>query len=62
MTTNDAENRNPSLVCEYTVKVPFEMQPGAISFREIERNAETQRKTVKITRGEGGRWRRSWRR
>lgn len=54
MTTNDAENQNPSLFCEGSVKVPFEMQPAAISFPQIERNAETQRKTIKITRGEGG--------
>ena len=30
------------------------MQPAAISFSQIERDAETQRKTIKITRGEGG--------
>ena len=54
MTTNDTENRNPSLICEGSVKVAFEMQPAAISFNQIERNAETQRKTIKITRGEGG--------
>lgn len=54
VTTNDAENRNPSLVCEGSVKVPFEMQPAAISFNQVERDAKAQRKTVRITRGEGG--------
>ena len=54
MTTNDAENPNPTLMCEGTVRVPFEMQPSAISFPQIERDAEMQRKTIKITRGEGG--------
>jgi hypothetical protein len=54
VTTNDANNPNLTLTCEGTIKVPFEMQPSAISFSEIERGAETQRKTIRITRGEGG--------
>jgi len=41
-------------MCEGTVRVPFEMQPAAISFPQIEREDEIQRKTIKITRGEGG--------
>jgi hypothetical protein len=54
VTTNDANNANPSLICEGSVKVPFEMEPATISFAEIQRNGEGQHKTVKITRGEGG--------
>ncbi len=54
MTTNDSKNRNPSLVCEGTVKVAFEMEPATINFAQIERTAEAQHKIFKITRGEGG--------
>jgi hypothetical protein len=52
--TNDAKNQNPTLVCEGSVKVPFEMQPTMVNFTQIERGAEAQRKTVKITRGDAG--------
>ncbi len=54
VTTNDAKNRNPTLACEGNVKVPFEMQPTMITFSQIERSSEAQKKTFKITRGEGG--------
>jgi hypothetical protein len=36
------------------VKVPFKMQPRIASFGRIERNAEPKRKTITITRGDGG--------
>ncbi|MBU0617999.1 MAG: DUF1573 domain-containing protein, partial [Planctomycetes bacterium] len=54
VTTNDAKNQSPTLACEGSVKVPFEMQPTAVNFSQIERGGEAQRKTVKITRGDAG--------
>jgi hypothetical protein len=52
--TNDAKNPNPTLICEGAVKVPFEMQPSMVSFSQVDRNSEPQRRTIKITRGDAG--------
>jgi hypothetical protein len=52
--TNDAKNPNPTLQCEGSVKVPFEMHPSMVSFSQVKRSDEAQRKTVKITRGDAG--------
>jgi hypothetical protein len=54
VTTNDPKNPKTTLTCEGTVKVPFEMQPTMVNFTQIERGAEAQQKTVKITRGDAG--------
>jgi len=56
--TNDAEHQRESLECAGTVRVPFKMEPRAVfnsvSFGEIQGSADAQRKTVTITRGDGG--------
>jgi hypothetical protein len=56
--TNDAEHQRVTLECAGNVLVPFKIEPRAVfntvSFGQIERTSESKRKTVTITRGDGG--------
>ncbi|MFQ5806785.1 MAG: hypothetical protein ACE5I3_10080 [Phycisphaerae bacterium] len=56
--TNDAKQQRATLECAGAVQVAFKMEPrtmlNTVSFSEIPRDAETRRKTVTITRGDGG--------
>jgi hypothetical protein len=52
--TNDAEHPQERLVCSGKVLVPLNVRPTTASFGRVPRDAGPQRRTLTLTRGDGG--------
>jgi hypothetical protein len=54
VTTNDADHHKTALTCAGTMLVPFKMEPTSVVFGHLVRSDGPQKKTITITRGDGG--------
>jgi hypothetical protein len=54
VTTNDPQNRSTTLTCNAKVLMPFKVSPRSANFGQILRSEEQVKRTLTITRGDGG--------
>lgn len=52
--TNDAKMQKTSLNCKAKILVPLNVMPVYANFGQLERDSESQTRTLTITRGDGG--------